>query len=217
MHVTIRPMGEAALLVETGSLADALAADAIIRSAVDNGQLPILTDQIPAARTVLLLPAADTDITALRNRLESLCADENPTSPTDSTLVTAPVVISVHYDGADLGDVAEHTGLSVGEVIAAHTGSDWRVAFGGFAPGFGYLYGGDPRLHVGRRAEPRSSIPAGSVGLAGEFSGVYPRASPGGWQLIGRTELPMWNVDRDPPALLWPGRVVRFESVHSDG
>jgi KipI family sensor histidine kinase inhibitor len=84
------------------------------------------------------------------------------------------------------------------------------VAFGGFAPGFAYLVGGDPRLQVPRRDSPRTSVPAGSVGLAGEFSGVYPRSSPGGWQLIGRTELAMWDVRRDPPALLVAGATVRF-------
>ena len=94
--------------------------------------------------------------------------------------------------------------------MAAHTGPPWRVAFGGFAPGFAYLIGGDPRLRVPRRDRPRPSVPAGAVGLAGEFSGVYPRSSPGGWQLIGTTEAVLWDVDRDPPALLRPGATVRF-------
>lgn len=121
-------------------------------------------------------------------------------------------MIPVTYDGPDLVEVARLTGLTVDEVVAAHTGTPWRVAFGGFAPGFAYLVGGDPRLQVPRRETPRTSVPAGSVGLAGEFSGVYPRASPGGWQLIGRTDAVMWDVDRDPPALLAPGATVRFEA-----
>jgi biotin-dependent carboxylase-like uncharacterized protein len=100
-------------------------------------------------------------------------------------------------------------------VVAAHTGTPWRVGFGGFAPGFAYLTGGDPRLHVARRAEPRTSVPAGSVGLAGEFSGVYPRSSPGGWQLIGRTDAVLWDAARTPPALLSAGAQVRF--VARDG
>ena len=94
----------------------------------------------------------------------------------------------MRYDGPDLDDVAALTGLSRAEVVAAHTGTPWRVAFGGFAPGFAYLVGGDPRLRVPRRDRPRPSVPAGSVGLAGEFSGVYPRSSPGGWQLLGTTD-----------------------------
>jgi KipI family sensor histidine kinase inhibitor len=118
--------------------------------------------------------------------------------------------IPVTYDGPDLADVARLTGLGEREVVEAHTGSTWRVAFGGFAPGFGYLVGGDPRLEVPRREESRTTVPAGAVGLAGTFSGVYPRESPGGWQLIGTTSAPMWDLDRDPPALLVPGAVVRF-------
>src|SRR5690606_38116373 len=105
------------------------------------------------------------------------------------------VELAVIYDGPDLAEVAELTRLTPEQVVAAHTGTPWRVGFSGFAPGFAYLVGGDPRLQVPRRAEPRTQVPAGSVGLAGEFSGVYPRQSPGGWQLIGCTapgQPPMW-------------------------
>jgi KipI family sensor histidine kinase inhibitor len=98
-------------------------------------------------------------------------------------------------------------------VIAAHTGTPWRVGFGGFAPGFAYLVGGDPRLVVPRRDSPRTKVPAGAVALAGEFSAVYPRESPGGWQLIGTTELVMWDIERESPALMTPGATVRFMEV----
>lgn len=94
--------------------------------------------------------------------------------------------------------------------MRAHTGQTWTVAFVGFAPGFGYLTGQDHRLHVPRRSTPRLRVPAGAAGLAGEFSGIYPRESPGGWQLLGRTPTPVWDLDRDPPALLQPGIRVRF-------
>ena len=114
------------------------------------------------------------------------------------------------YDGEDLGDVARLTGLTTREVVGAHTGQTWTVAFAGFAPGFGYLAGADARLTVPRLSVPRTSVPAGAVALAGEFGGVYPRASPGGWQLIGRTDHEMWCPDRDPPAVLTPGVRVRF-------
>lgn len=215
--MTIRPMGESALLVEADSLADALMVDGILRSAVRIGRLPAFTDQVAAARTVLLRPEPGTDLAVLRDQVAALCADANPAATADSTAPTALVIVPVRYDGADLADVAELTGLSVGEVIATHTRSEWRVAFGGFAPGFAYLHGGDSRLQVPRRVAPRTSISAGSVGLAGEFSGVYPRSSPGGWQLIGTTELSMWDADREPPALLRPGCVVRFEAVEANG
>ena len=125
----------------------------------------------------------------------------------------ADVVVDVVYDGADLVEVGRLTGLDPVGVIAAHTGTLWRVGFAGFAPGFGYLVGGDPRLHVPRRDEPRTKVPAGAVGLAGEFSGVYPRESPGGWQLIGRTDAVLWDLERPSPALLTPGKWVQFRAV----
>jgi KipI family sensor histidine kinase inhibitor len=106
--------------------------------------------------------------------------------------------------------------LTPREVVAAHTQTPWRVGFAGFAPGFGYLVGGDERLRVPRRSEPRTKVPIGAVGLAGEFSGVYPRESPGGWQLIGHTseeQAALWDVDRDPPALLTPGQWVQFREA----
>lgn len=118
--------------------------------------------------------------------------------------------IPVTYDGEDIEDVADLLGISVSQVVSRHAGHPWTVAFGGFAPGFDYLVGGDPIFDVPRRKAPRLAVPAGSVGLAGTFSGVYPRASSGGWQLIGTTTTPMWNDTADPPALLRPGDVVRF-------
>ncbi|HET6861194.1 MAG TPA: carboxyltransferase domain-containing protein, partial [Streptomyces sp.] len=135
----------------------------------------------------------------------------------DVSAATGEVVeIVVHYDGEDLHEVARHTGLSPDEVVAAHTGSTWTAAFGGFAPGFAYLAGGDPRLEVPRRGEPRTRVPSGAVGLAGSFSGIYPRSSPGGWQIIGHTDVVVWDLERDPPALLRPGVRVRFTAASTD-
>jgi KipI family sensor histidine kinase inhibitor len=155
----------------------------------------------------VLLRGEPSDLRALVDRSE----------PGDITAEEAgdEIEIPVTYDGPDLADVTSHTGLSEDEIVAAHTGTPWTVAFGGFAPGFAYLVGGDERLVVPRRESPRTSVPAGSVGLAGEFSGVYPRSSPGGWQLIGRTDAVMFDVDRDPPALLAPGAHVRFVESRS--
>lgn len=143
---------------------------------------------------------------------EPVLAELHRLSPIDPTPLAAQrtIQIAVDYDGEDLSHVAASTGLTVVEVIEAHTASLWTVAFGGFAPGFFYLVGGDPRLEVARRGSPRTTVPSGSVGLAGSYSGIYPRASPGGWQLIGRTRADLWDVDRDPPALLGPGMSVRF-------
>src|SRR5690606_10457303 len=167
-----------------------------------------MTGLVPAARTILVqLDPERADVTAVQRAIRELTPRQ--AQRTSSELVTVPVV----YDGADLRDVAELTGLTEREVVRYHTGAEWTVAFGGFAPGFGYLTGGPPELTVPRRAESRTKVPRGAVGLAGQFSGIYPRESPGGWQLIGRTELEIWCVDREPPALLRPGVRVRFQEV----
>jgi KipI family sensor histidine kinase inhibitor len=151
----------------------------------------------------LLILAPHTDLVAVRQAVLALTVEPEPPPPDGKT-----IEIAVVYDGPDLDEVGRLTRLGAGGVVAAHTGTPWRVAFGGFAPGFAYLAGGDRRLDVERRTEPRTSVPAGSVGLAGEYSGVYPRASPGGWQLIGRTDAVLWDLDRG--ALLEPGGTVRF-------
>ena len=201
-QVSVLAYGDRALLVELGSTervvgyVDALRAD----------PPPGLADVVPAAETVLVLAAERAVVETLRTAL--LGVEPLPGAEVSDSL--GAVEIPVRYDGPDLADVARLTGLDEQEVVAAHTGRPWRVAFGGFAPGFGYLVGGDPRLHVPRRESARTAVPAGAVGLAGDYSGVYPRESPGGWQLIGTTQVPMWDLDRDPPALLRPGAEVRF-------
>lgn len=204
----VRDYGESALLLECHSTAEVLAWAKAVRAA----DLLGVVDIVPASRTVLLKLAGPRYQAPTRQRLSQLHvsrADIDVTPP-----VGRPdVVIDVVYDGADLDEVARLTGLDRDQVVTAHTGSLWRVGFGGFAPGFGYLIDGDPRLEVPRRAEPRTKVPAGAVGLAGEFSGVYPRESPGGWQLIGRTDAVLWDIDREQPALLSPGMWVQFRAV----
>ncbi|GAB1689886.1 5-oxoprolinase subunit B family protein [Krasilnikovia sp. M28-CT-15] len=202
------PCGREAVLVEVDGLPAALALYAALRTAA----LPGVVDLVPAARTVLV--RFDPDLTspgAVRAAVAGLPAERY--DAVDGGVVELPV----RYDGPDLAEVATLTGLSVGEVVAAHTGTPWTVAFAGFAPGFAYLTGGDPRLAVPRRDSPRTRIPAGSVGLAGRFSGVYPADSPGGWQLVGRTEVRVWDLGRPRPALLVPGMRVRFRAVDPCG
>ena len=160
---------------------------------------------MPAARTVLVVfdPAATTaERVAADVAGRQIASVEERVGP----LVELPVV----YDGEDLAEVAELSGLTEDDVIARHLQSEYRVAFCGFAPGFAYIVGGDPALRVPRRHSPRTAVPAGSVALADEFTGVYPREMPGGWQLIGRTDAVLWDLDRNPPALLPPGTRVRF-------
>nr|WP_091554541.1 allophanate hydrolase subunit 1 [Micromonospora pattaloongensis] len=197
-----RPVGERALLVEVASTAEveALHAELLCRRA--RGALPRVTEIVPAATTVLLDGLADP--AALARELPGWAIP--PVAPDDGPVIE----ITVRYDGADLAEVAGCWGVPVGDVATVHSGFEYRVAFCGFAPGFGYLTGLPPRLHVPRRATPRTTVPAGSVALAGGFTGAYPRASPGGWQLIGRTDAVLWDPDREPAALLGPGVRVRF-------
>ncbi|ULN48184.1 allophanate hydrolase subunit 1 [Mycolicibacterium goodii] len=205
---TVHNYGDQALLLEFDSTAEVLAWTETLREA----ELLGVVDIVPAARTVLVKLAGPRYQAPTRQRLGKLRVRPGAIThepPGDRVDVTIDVV----YDGADLHEVAALAGMTPAHVIAAHTGTPWRVGFCGFAPGFAYLVDGDPRLRVPRRAEPRTSVPAGSVALAGEFSGVYPRQSPGGWQLIGHTDAVMFDVDRDKPALLTPGMWVQFRAV----
>ncbi|MDI9581246.1 MAG: allophanate hydrolase subunit 1 [Thermobispora sp.] len=199
----LRHCGDGALLVELNGLDEVLALYDALCADPPRG----VTDIVPAARTLLVR----FEPPATAATVETAVRTARPAGRGRSHRVQ--VIIPVVYDGADLADVAAHTGLDEREVIAAHTGRPWTVAFCGFAPGFGYLTGGDPRLTVPRRPTPRVRVPAGSVGLAGPFSGIYPRESPGGWQLIGRTEIALWDPEASSPALLRPGTRVTFREV----
>jgi KipI family sensor histidine kinase inhibitor len=197
----VLPSGSTALLVELDGLDDVLGLYAALTAEPLDG----VVDVVPAARTVLLV--TDPAVTTLAAVEQAVRRTTPRTGRRDGgELVELPVV----YDGADLADVATHFGVPPDEVVRRHTGTGWTVAFCGFAPGFGYLTpDGDP-WDVPRRDSPRTKVPPGSVALAGGFSGVYPRESPGGWQLIGRTDVVVFDVGRDPAALLRPGVRVRF-------
>ncbi len=211
MRARVLPMGEHALLVDLDDSAAVLALTAALSARRADGRWPHIVEIVPAARTVLVALAGGTQLGPVAGDLADLAdtLDARHPGQDPQEAIEVPVV----YDGADLAEVAELTGLDVADVVAAHTGTPWRVAFTGFAPGFAYLVGGDPRLEVPRRTEPRAAVPAGSVALAGGYSGIYPRETPGGWQLLGRTDRQLWALDRDPPALLRPGMTVRFRAV----
>jgi KipI family sensor histidine kinase inhibitor len=199
----VLPYGDRALLVELPDLA----AVAAVRGALERSPLPGQRDLVAAARTVLVVldrPPVATDTAVLGDLSLDPAA-----APADAPEVELPVV----FDGPDLADVAERTGRSTRAVVETLTSTQLTAAFVGFAPGFAYLTGLPPELHVPRRATPRTRVPAGAVGLAGPFAGAYPRASPGGWQLVGRTDAVLFDVDRSPPALLVPGVRVRFRQV----
>jgi KipI family sensor histidine kinase inhibitor len=203
---TVLDYGDQALLLQFDSTADVLAWAAALREAA----LPGVLDIVPASRTVLLKLDGSRYQSTVRRRLRTLRVAPDTVSAVPPE---EPTVIDVVYDGADLAEVADRTGLTTAQVINAHTATPWQVGFGGFAPGFAYLVGGDPRLAVQRRSEPRSAVPAGAVGLADEFTGIYPRRSPGGWQLIGHTDVVLWDIDRPNPALLTPGMWVQFRAA----
>jgi KipI family sensor histidine kinase inhibitor len=209
------PSGRAAILVECDSLADVLALhDALAATAPDG-----LVELVPAARTLLVsvdparlpLESASSWVRAAAAGAEGGATHAASAGPAGGTEVG--VVIDVDYRGDDLADTAELVGVSVEHLVARHVATAWRVAFIGFAPGFGYLVADDWPFDVPRLDVARTRVPSGAVGLAGGFSGAYPRESPGGWRLVGRTDAALWDPHAESPALLVPGRTVRFRAV----
>ncbi|MEU8748201.1 5-oxoprolinase subunit PxpB [Streptomyces sp. BPPL-273] len=201
--MNVLPVGDDALLVEVASGEEAEALHAELLRRRTEGALAA-REIVPAARTVLLDGLAD----RARVAAELAAAEVPPAPPRAGRIVEIPV----RYDGPDLADVAAHWGVAPREVVRVHTDTEFLVAFCGFAPGFGYLTGLPARYDVPRRDTPRTAVPAGSVALAGPYTGVYPRSSPGGWQLIGTTDAVLWDHTRVPAALLSPGTRVRFVS-----
>jgi KipI family sensor histidine kinase inhibitor len=191
------------VLVECGDLDEALG----LMAALQRQPMEVVEEIVPGARSLLLRLRRP-----LTHREERDIAGRERADPVGEAAseVEIEVEIEVDYDGEDLEEVAELTGLSPEEVVSTHTAQSWTVGFCGFAPGFAYLRGENDRLRVPRRTTPRTRVPAGSVGLADQWSGVYPRRGPGGWQLIGHTDRATWDLRREPPALLHPGAVVRF-------
>lgn len=202
--VALLDYGPRALLAEFGDLDQVMAAAAALRNAPPAG----VVDIVPAMRTVLVTFDAAHHVD--RDTLVRIWADA-VIGQADTAATT--VVIPVVYDGVDLGAVAAEVGVGVDEVVRRHHDAEYTVAFCGFMPGFAYLVGLDPALHLPRRSVPRDRVDAGSVAIASEFSGVYPQTSPGGWHLLGRTDVTLWDGDAPTPALLPPGTRVRFEPI----
>lgn len=201
----IIPVGVRAVLVEVPTPGHALALVAEVRRRQGTGELPPVDDVVPGELTVLIDGVDDPADLAARLANWRLPSAEPPDGPL--------IEIPVRYDGADLPEVARHWRVGTDEVARIHSAPEYRVAFCGFAPGFGYLTGLPERYHLPRRAVPRTRVPAGSVAVAGPYAGVYPRDSPGGWHLLGRTDVVLFDPDRDPVALLTPGTRVRFRDV----
>ena len=204
MSITgIRWAGPCAWLVELTDLASVLALHQRLIAEPFPGQL----DAVAAAETLLVKFSSRRQAASAHAAVGEL--DLGRLERATGNKVTIDVV----YDGEDLAEVGRLTGLGADGVVAAHTGQVWTAAFGGFAPGFTYLVGEDTRLEVPRRLSPRTAVPAGAVALGGAFSAVYPRQSPGGWQLIGRTAAVLWDLGRESPALVRPGDNVRYKAV----
>lgn len=201
--LSVRPVGTRAVLAELSGTPDVLALQTLLLESPLPGQLDVLA----AAQTVMV--RADSPAAARRMGALLLELDLTAQSKQEGGLV----VIDTVYDGEDLAEVGRLTGLGADGVIEVHTGQIWTVAFAGFAPGFGYMVGENQELEVPRRSSPRTAVPTGSVALAGNYSAVYPRKSPGGWQLIGRTGARMWDLNRAEPALASPGHRVQFRAV----
>lgn len=221
MTVTIEPLGERMLLLRFGERID-LALNAQVHAAAATlraAALPGVDELIPAYATLGLryrpeawlateCPPWQALAEAVRLRLAGLVADDDDAA----RLIEIPVCYAAPY-APDLAHVAAHSGLSAEAVIARHSGTTYRVAMLGFAPGFPYLLGLDPALHTPRRADPRLRVPAGAVAIGGAQTGIYPRELPGGWQIIGRTPRVLFDPARSPPALLAPGDQVRFRPI----
>jgi KipI family sensor histidine kinase inhibitor len=184
-------------MAEYDSLDEVMVVDRALRAAA----LPGVDDIVPGARTILV-HHRQID----RQALEALLVPAGTTAPASGPIVEIPVI----YDGADLTEVSAATGLSIAEVIERHSAATYSAAFLGFTPGWAYLVGLDPALHLPRRSTPRTVVPAGSVAIASEFTGVYPTNSPGGWHLLGHTDAVMFDAKRDKPALVMAGDRVRF-------
>ena len=197
--VRVMPYGDRAVLVEVGEAAAVLP----VRAALDG--VAGVHETVPAARTVLVrLDPGVIDSAEIARIAGSV-------GPSVAAATTDTVRLAVSYDGLDLANLAGELGISADDLVARHAGTEYTVAFCGFSPGFAYLTGLDPSLQVPRLAEPRRSVPAGSVAIAGEYTGVYPRSSPGGWRLLGRTPAVLWDSSRSRPALLRPGCRVVFD------
>jgi len=209
MSRRLLPSGESALLVECDSLEEVLA----LHDALAADLRPGVVELVPAARTILVaVDPARIPLESVATWVRRIPAEA---ASRMAGAVADPVTIPVSYDGDDLAATAALLAVSPEALVERHAGVEWRVAFIGFAPGFGYLVSDDWPFEVPRLDAPRTRVPAGSVAIAGAFGGVYPRQSPGGWRLIGRTEATLWDPDSSDPALLAPGRRVRFEAIGS--
>lgn len=215
LTLAVKQVGDAALIIDVTAapidankvLSTVMALHSAIMEAIRNEHLVGVVDIIPAAETIMLtVDPAQLPPAQAAEVIKALPVSDSASALAPPTTVEIPVT----YDGVDLTDIARALEVTTQELIAIHTSTQWIAAFGGFAPGFMYLTAANYPLQVPRRSSPRTGIPAGSVGLAGSYSAVYPQQSPGGWQIIGTTREIMWESNRDRPSLIQPGDAVQF-------
>jgi KipI family sensor histidine kinase inhibitor len=215
----IEPLGDGALLIRTGDrIDDAANRTAIaLAAALRTADLPGVRDIAPAYASVCVrYEMSSTHFAAMVARLQPIVEATTSIVRTESgELIDIPVCYGCEF-GPDLAAVAAHASISADDAIDRHIGASYEVAMLGFMPGFPYLRGLDPTLHTPRLATPRTRVPAGSVAIGGAQTGIYPRELPGGWQIIGRTPLVLFDPIRDASALLSPGQKVRFTRISRD-
>lgn len=200
MVIAAAPLGDAAVRCVVDDLAEAHA----LHAALMGAGLPGVVNVVPTWRCVVVMLDAPDHRAGVLEFVSALDVASLPDAPARRH------ELPIFYDGADLADVARQCGMTPAEVAAAHSAADYVVAFLGFAPGFPYLAGLPEALAVARKETPRQQVPAGAVGIADRVTGIYPAASPGGWQIVGRVEVRLWDEHATPPALLAPGDHVRF-------
>lgn len=213
--LTILPLAESGLLVEFENVIDLAIVERVgaLAAALDAANPPGLLDVVPSYRTLLVsFDLVETDGETLTDLILTLATTSQANPAAAGREVVFPVVYGGEF-GPDLPDVAAYTGLDPDEVCARHAGATYRVATMGFSPGFGFFVGMPPELTVPRRSSPRTRVPKGSVAIGGAQTGIYPDVLPGGWNIIGRTPLTMFDVSRPEPFLIKPGDTVRFSPV----
>ena len=211
--VTVAALGDSAVLITLGDRVDLALNRRVHRvaAAVRARALPAVTDVVPAyAALSVHYDPLHVDHAVLAAELHEVACAALAAADDDADRDAATHEIRVAYDGPDLAEVAERTGLRPDDVVALHADATYTVYLLGFVPGFAYLGDLDARLALPRRASPRTRVPRGAVAIAGRQTAVYPLATPGGWHLIGRTDATLLDVARTPPALLAPGDRVRF-------
>lgn len=214
-QTTVTPLGDRALVLDVTGVDNATARDVVrcLQDALHERPLPAITAMVPAIRTLTVhYEPLRTTFGALQLQLEAAVQSLVPVPAPPREPVSIPVCYGGEF-GPDLQHLADVHGTSSDEIIARHSAGDYVVAMIGFLPGFPYLEGLDPSLHTPRRAEPRTAVPAGSVGIGGSSTGVYPFVSPGGWHLIGRTPRRLFSAHRGQPSLLLAGDRVRFTPI----